>query len=278
MILSVFVCILGFLVGSFLNVVILRFNSGKTLGGRSQCFSCGKTLSWYELVPVLSFLVLRGRCSQCKSKISVQYPLVELTSGALFLFLFSKFFPSGIFEHFLTLYFLLFVLSILLWLFLLIIMVYDIRHKIIPDFFSASFFISAVFITLISAQQEGNYHLIVNHGIASLILGGFFFFLWFFSNGRAMGFGDVKLSLGIGMYLGISVGLSAIAYAFWIGALYALLRIGIQKLSMMGTNQLSSGKNTLTMKSEVPFAPFLIIGTFLAFVLSSDIFHISYFL
>jgi len=276
--LSLLVFMFGTVLGSFLNVVILRFNTGKTLGGRSQCFSCGKTLSWYELLPVVSFFFLRGRCSRCKSGIAIQYPLVELTSGALTLFLFLKFFPAGIFESFFVLRSLFFIFSLLLWLSLLVVFVYDVRHKIIPDTFSVLFFVSATALTYLIAREAGDYHVFVNHAVSSLILGGFFFLLWFFSGGRAMGFGDVKLSLGIGMYLGIAVGLSAIAFAFWIGALYAVIRLLYQKLKVMGTGRLSSGGNTLTMKSEVPFAPFLIIGTLLAFILGSDVFHIAFFL
>ena len=278
MIFSAFATVLGLILGSFINVVVLRFNSGKRITGRSQCFSCGKQLHWYELIPVLSFVWLRGRCSQCKSEISIQYPLVEVSSGVMFFILYSKFFPTGIFGSFLIQNSLFFILSVVLWLSLVIIFVYDIRHKIIPDIFSAVFFLSALGITSLATYVSGNYRLILNHVIAALVLSAFFFLLWFFSNGRAMGFGDVKLSLGIGMYLGIASGLSAIAYAFWIGALYALSKIGYQKIKMMGTSQLSSGEIALTMKSEVPFAPFLIIGTWLAFLLGSDIFHVSFFL
>src|SRR3989338_3931288 len=82
--LSVF--ILGAIVGSFLNVVILRYNTGVSFfSGRSFCPSCGKKLSWYELVPVVSFFALRRKCAGCDSKISWQYPLVEIATGLLFL-------------------------------------------------------------------------------------------------------------------------------------------------------------------------------------------------
>src|SRR3989344_1792899 len=91
---SIFVFILGTIIGSFLNVVILRYNTGSSIQGRSGCMSCGKPLVWYELFPVLSFLFLLGRCGGCKSRISAQYPLVELLTGIIFLLTFLQFSPS----------------------------------------------------------------------------------------------------------------------------------------------------------------------------------------
>ena len=87
---AIFVFIFGAIIGSFLNVVILRFRSGRTLGGRSMCFSCGKTLGFAELVPIGSFLSQKGRCSGCETRISWQYPLVEALTGVLFMLLFVR--------------------------------------------------------------------------------------------------------------------------------------------------------------------------------------------
>src|SRR3989344_1035853 len=83
--------IFGLIIGSFLNVVIYRINTRKSLHGRSACMSCQNQLLWYELIPVFSFLGLKGRCRNCKTKISIQYPLVELMTGLIFTFLFFKF-------------------------------------------------------------------------------------------------------------------------------------------------------------------------------------------
>ncbi len=88
---GIFFFILGIVVGSFLNVIVLRFRSGlKATQGRSICFSCGKTLQWYELIPVASFLFQGARCRGCNSRISWQYPLVELLTGAIFILVFLK--------------------------------------------------------------------------------------------------------------------------------------------------------------------------------------------
>ncbi|MFA4853534.1 MAG: prepilin peptidase, partial [Bacteroidales bacterium] len=81
----VFIFLLGTIVGSFLNVVIFRFNTGRTITtGRSICMNCNRDLRWYELIPVLSFLIQSGKCRRCASKISHQYPLVEIVTGLVF--------------------------------------------------------------------------------------------------------------------------------------------------------------------------------------------------
>ncbi len=270
---SIFVFMFGAIIGSFLNVVILRYNTGKSLAGRSGCFSCGKKLRWFELIPIFSFLLLRGRCGNCQSKISWQYPIVELLSGLLFVFFWHWFSVEiGGLESLSK-----FVLSVTLWSSLLIIFFYDFRHKIIPDLFSFLFSFCALALLTISVYFYG-WGILPSHLLGAILLSGFFFALWFFSNGRWMGFGDVKLALGIGLYLGLSQGLSALAFAFWIGAGFAILRIvGSKLIVRMGIKRLSSVGGGLTMKSEVPFAPFLIIGTFIALVLQSDVFQITLF-
>ncbi|HEY4510787.1 MAG TPA: prepilin peptidase, partial [Candidatus Paceibacterota bacterium] len=121
-----FLFIFGTIIGSFLNAALFRFNTGRTLSGRSSCVSCGETLSPRDLVPLLSFLFLRGRCRSCKSRISPQYPLVEFAAGILATQCYRLFPDDALF----------FTLSFLSWMVLLFIMVYDMRHKIIPDFFS----------------------------------------------------------------------------------------------------------------------------------------------
>src|SRR5688572_15032179 len=126
--------ILGLIIGSFLNVVILRTHTNKSFGGRSACMSCRSTLAWYELIPVISYLGLGGKCRSCKTNISIQYPLVELLSGIIFALIFYKFyelffadpFSFAISYGFYATFFAL----------LLVVSVYDFKHKIIPDAFS----------------------------------------------------------------------------------------------------------------------------------------------
>src|ERR1035437_11136792 len=85
--------VFGTIIGSFLNVVSLRYNTGMGVNGRSKCFTCGKTLTWKELIALFSFAVQKGACKKCKSKISWQYPLVEFLAGVFFVLIFLKFPP-----------------------------------------------------------------------------------------------------------------------------------------------------------------------------------------
>ena len=116
--------ILGLAVGSFLNCVIYRLEKKKSfIRGRSYCPHCKKTLSWFELIPLMSFILQKAKCLKCKKKISWQYPLVELATGILFVLCIWYFSPNFLLS---TFYFLFST-------FLIIIFVYDLKHYIIPD-------------------------------------------------------------------------------------------------------------------------------------------------
>ncbi len=247
--LTAFSVILGFIIGSFLNVVIYRLNTKKTLGGRSMCLSCGSTLKWFDLVPVFSYLCLGGRCRSCKSHISWQYPLVEILTGFIFGLLFQKFAPL------LDLSLLFFSINYLyygvLCTLLIIITIYDIRHKIIPDGLSLLFGVVA-FAGMFFLDSGLVFARMPN---LSELSGGFalslpFALMWLLSSGRWMGLGDAKLAVGLGFMLGLPMLLPATLIAFWSGAIYGILLIVFKK----------AGPN-----SEIPFAPFLVLGTLIAF-------------
>jgi len=245
--LGILVFIFGLIIGSFLNVVALRYNTGRTIGGRSFCFSCSKTLRWYELVPVFSFISQGGRCRHCHSKISWQYPLVELSTALLFLFTFLKF---GDVTVDCVYYF-------VIWSLLTVIVIYDLRHKIIPDGMVYTFAILAAVHLLFNSPSGANL-------LSGALLFLPFYLLWYLSDGKWIGLGDGKLALGIGYSLGLVDGLSAIVLGFWLGAVAALIILGPMKW-------LSPRSRRLTMKSEMPFAPFLILGMILIFFFRWDI-------
>jgi prepilin signal peptidase PulO-like enzyme (type II secretory pathway) len=252
--LALFVFLLGLVIGSFLNVVVFRLNTGESLGGRSRCLHCGYQLRWMNLVPVFSYLLQGGRCSSCGSKISIQYMSVELVTGLVFLFSFLNFGQGALLLDPYVL--LLRLLGVAL---LVAIVVYDIRHKIIPDQLVYTFIaLSLVYHYLVFGWQRiGSLDL-----VSGPMLFLFFAALWFVSRGRWMGFGDAKLALGIGLLLGFGGGISAVLLAFWIGALYGLAVLLLQALSFLPA--------LLTIKSEVPFAPFLVLGLMLVLFFGID--------
>lgn len=258
---SSFVFVLGLIIGSFLNVVIFRYNTGQTLGGRSKCMSCGKTLEWYELIPVLSYLLLLGRCSKCRSKISAQYILVEFSTAFVFLFTYWKL-ASRLSSTEVSLAF---IFALAGWALLIAILVYDLRHKIIPDIFVWSFSICALVSHILTVGVKN----IVWTLIAGPLLFLPFYLLWKVSGGRWIGLGDGKLAWGMGWFLGIGLGLSAVVISFWIGAVISLLIIAVAKIKHK--------RGGLGMKSEIPFAPFLIAGLALTYFLNLDVMGIYVF-
>lgn len=264
---SIFIFILGLIIGSFLNVVILRYNTGRSINGRSGCMHCNYQLKWYDLIPVFSWLFLKGRCRKCKSKISPQYPAVELTTGILFLSIFLHLSPYLIYP---PVFVGLLIWNAIIFSILIVIFVYDLRHKIIPNELSYTFaglaFLQAIFLLPIDQVLEPL-------GILN-VLSGFIMFLpfwalWFMSKGEWIGLGDGKLALGIGWYLGFIYGLSAIILAFWIGATFSIIFLLIDRLN-------SRSKN-ITMKTEIPFAPFLIIGLLIQFFWQIDFLNLKLF-
>ncbi|MGB2580758.1 MAG: prepilin peptidase [Minisyncoccia bacterium] len=265
----IIVFILGTIIGSFLNVVIYRYNSGTSpLTGRSQCFSCGKTLSWSQLVPIFSFLLSRGRCAKCGVRLSWQYPIVEALSGGIFVAVFLL--GKPIHET-----------SILLAIFstLLVIAVYDLRHQIIPDGLAAIFAVLGLTKFFLAVDVSRAFHFPYYW---TLIAGPMLFFpfwaLWFVSSGRWIGLGDGKLALGIGWFLGATLGGSAVMLAFWIGAAYALSIMGLQRASQkLKTVAPAFVSNVrLSMQSEIPFGPFLILAVFIVYFTGVNFFDGSF--
>lgn len=234
--------VLGAIVGSFLNVWALRLNSGIGLGGRSGCPSCGHKLRAWELVPVLSYLLLRGRCHSCRTRIPLQYFWAEVVTGLVFVSVPAIYLPV----------FALFI----------VIAIYDLRHKIIPD----SIVYSAVALSIIIRIYMGGS---LWDFLAGPILFVFLAAIWFFSRGRAIGFGDAKLALAIGLLLGAARGFSAVVLSFWIGAAFGILLIVFSHLS-----PLFGGHKKITIKTEIPFAPFLILGAWLGAVFQFNLLHV----
>ena len=247
-----FVFLFGLVVGSFLNCVIYRLAlpnfSLKNLGGlknRSYCPHCKKTLSWQDLIPVLSFLILRGRCRHCRQKISWQYPLVEIATGLLFLLIFN--FQFSIFNEFSIFNFLKLIYYWTIACFLIVVFVYDLKHYIIPD----QIVYPAILVSGIWYFISGIFDIYTKYEILNTIYSAFgaalfFLLIVLISRGKWMGVGDIKLAFFMGLILGFPNILVAIFSAFFIGAI-------------IGIGLMTAGRKT--MKSEIPFGPFLVTGT-----------------
>jgi prepilin signal peptidase PulO-like enzyme (type II secretory pathway) len=289
-VLLIYFFLLGIIVGSFLNVVILRYNTGKGIKGRSMCMSCKTQLTWRELIPVLSFVFQKGRCKTCKTKLNIQYPLVELSTGILFALNFYFWLQNA--TSYTHLFFSLALTTCILAL-MIVIFVYDLRHKIIPDLFSfTAWGLSVVFIFTIAvipapvSTSAGSVGIqsydswipafsgmtAVQSVVLTHVLAGLFFYfiiwaLWKLSKGRLIGLGDAKLLLTIGTMLGFVYGLSAIFISVWIGTLYAMYLLLKHYLDKRGKH--------ITMKTEIPFGPFLIIGFLIVYFTHIDVTNVS---
>jgi prepilin signal peptidase PulO-like enzyme (type II secretory pathway) len=222
-----FVFVLGAVLGSFGNVVVLRGERNESLGGRSYCPACKRQLSWIDLVPVASYVWLRGKCRTCKAPISVQYPLVELLSGVLFVAAFTHQDFDGTSSV---------ALAIALWL-LLLIAVQDLRTGLISDALNIPFVIASLTYALLTLVVPWE---------AVLICGGFLGIQWLVSRGTWVGSGDVILACGIGALARTLPGAATALFAAYIlGAVIAAALLLTRKKTLAGS---------------VPFGPFLALG------------------
>jgi prepilin signal peptidase PulO-like enzyme (type II secretory pathway) len=260
---SIFV--FGLVVGSFLNSILWRLEKERSFWGRSYCPKCKHKLNWYDLVPIFSFLLLEGKCRYCHKKISWQYPLVEILTGLIFLLIFNYQFP--IFNEFsiyqfLNLLFLFYIASSLI-----IILIYDLKHYIIPDIvlFPAILiaFIYRTFENLVQwslidnwSLKIDNFTILGNYLLASIIASAFFLLIYLVSKGEWMGFGDVKLAILLGLILGFPSIILGVFFGFLFGAIIGGILIVLNKKGL---------------KSQIPFAPFLITGTFVAMFWGNNI-------
>lgn len=235
--LSVFLFLAGTFFGSFLNVIVDRLPRKETIiKGRSRCEICKKELAWYDLIPLFSFLLLKGKCRYCHKKLSLYYPVIELSTGILFatiyIFVISSF-PIFNSQLLISLAYYLFIASCFI-----VIFFEDLRFGIIPDKVVFPAIIVTFFYLLIIIPQS----LIINL-FSAVGACAFFLVLFLITRGKGMGFGDVKLSFLLGLVLGFPKIVLALYLAFLTGAIFGLILIIWRKRSL---------------KEAIPFGPFLI--------------------
>ena len=237
--------IIGAMVGSFLNVCICRLPEGESIvTPRSHCPHCQKLIRFYDNIPLLSYLLLRGKCRSCRAPISIQYPIVEGVTALGSLVLFLKF---GLTWEYLV-YFL--FLSALI-----VITVIDLYHQIIPDVIS----LPGIGIGLLASLVLPG--LTPLNSLTGVLLGGGSLFLvatlyqWFFKR-EGMGGGDVKLLAMVGAFLGWKAVILTILFSSFIGSIIGIIFITVK------------GKD---LKYAIPFGPFLALGAVLSLFLGEEI-------
>lgn len=264
-------------------VIVNRYNTGLAFfKGRSICFSCNVQLQKKDLFPLFSFVLLKGRCRHCKSKIPFQDFFFEVLMGALSLLaafkagLFNTDLSSVFSDSYFLIHFLQYLLITAIFAVILLIAVYDLKHFIIPDSFLVSLFVLAFlyisFFVFSDFSLINAFFFIIKHLLSGVVLALPFLLIFVISKGRWLGFGDIKYMLVIGFFLGLAQGLSAIVLSFWIGATFSLLAILLKKI--IPYINLPLMRNNLTIKSEIPFGPFLSLGVIISFYFNVDLFQI----
>lgn len=252
------VSVLGLVLGSFMTSLTYRWPLNRAISkGRSICPKCGKIISWYDNIPVLSYLLLKGKCRRCGHNISPRYILIELTTGVLFAATFLLYSNCSNFNYYfcswrfslgnLTLPFL------LLNVFLLIsVLVIDFEHQLILDEIVFIGFVSAVIIYILSGVEIYSY-LLTGFGAATALL-----LLNIVTRGRGMGLGDVKFAIYGGIFFKPFQGMVWLFLSFIIGAL-------------IGLTLILFGKSKFGQK--IAFGPFLVISLLISLIFVNS-FHL----
>lgn len=233
-ILYLFTSVLGLVIGSFINALVWRVAHGKGLGGRSMCVHCKKQLRNTDLIPVVSFFILKGKCRFCQKKISWQYPLVEIVTALSFLMIAMQ--PIGL-ENI--------VAEWVIATFLISLFVIDLRYGILPDILTIPTIIAIVFIRFFLEPGVG----------MDMVLGGFigfsFFALqWIVSKGKWIGDGDIRFGVLMGVLLGFPGVFLALLLSYSIGSMVAM--------ALLLSHKRQWG-------SRIALGPFLVIGTVITY-------------
>lgn len=253
----VFLFVLGACVGSFVNVAVLRFGFQERGGERSHCAACNGALYARDLIPILSYLTLGGRCRVCGSRISAQYPLVELLMGVLFVFTYLIAQPQD------TIAYVMFATHIGFWAALVALVVYDIRHTLVPFQFLYGLYAFATVSVLVAAWGSQSITPLIDGISGAIAVGGFFTLISMATRGRGMGIGDAYVAGALGLMLGLGSGTAAGVLAVWIGALIGLILLALPHV-FLSLRLLGMGRH-VTLKTEIPFAPFLAVGALIAY-------------
>jgi leader peptidase (prepilin peptidase)/N-methyltransferase len=245
--------ILGASVGSFVQVIVTRLNVAPIVKGRSKCLSCGEALRVSDLVPLLSHFFLRGKCRYCKSSFGHESLIVEIVYGIVFVSLYitilSQVRGYGEGAFYLIYYTALFIT-------LGVMALYDKRHTYVPIQFLIAFLTLTGGMYMYKMIQGATLVEVLSPVLVPLP----FLLIWLASKGKALGFGDVLLFIGVGAFFDLYQGILVFLIAVWTGAIYGLYKKYITK--------------SLT-SSAIPFVPFIVIAFLFVLFTGSDVFSIA---
>jgi len=240
---QIIVFMLGLSIGSFLNVCIYRIPEGKSIAyPASHCPNCKHNLNAIDLIPLLGYVINKGKCRYCSTKISIQYPIVELITGIVFIMLFNKFFISLEFAKFAVLASLLIAITVV-----------DLERQEIPD--------ELIVFGLIAGLLYNLYHIKTDMipGILGFLAGGGLFLLIAIISNGAMGGGDIKLMAVLGLFFGWKLVLLIAFISFVIGAVISIALMAAK---------------TKGLKDNIPFGPFIALSAFIVMFYGTQILHL----
>lgn len=242
----------GIAVGSFVNAIIFRSESNEPLFGKSKCRVCQKPILPLDLIPVVSYFALKGRCRSCSAVIEWQYPVVEIVMGVLFGVLYARAalvynVPSFVETNE---WMLLFLRDAILSVFLLIIFIYDLRYSYILDRFSIPAMAIVFCLNVFLGASPTSLLL------GGLAIGSFFAFQFLVSRGAWIGGGDIRMGMLMGFYLGLSQGLLALFLSYVFGSIIGILLILFKKRRL---------------DSQVPFGTFMSAATLITVIFGPKI-------
>ena len=247
--------VFGASIGSFVQVIATRLHVAPVMKGRSKCLSCGEALRTFDLIPIFSYLFLKGKCRYCKSVFGVSALVIELSFGLLFVALYH-FILAG--QATLMASFLWLVYYTLLFGTFGVIALYDIAHSYIPVSFLFVYEFLTLIMLVIRYIHEPSWSILIGPVVIALP----FLFIWLITRGKGLGFGDIFLFLGVGAFFDITQGIVVFLFSVWLGALFGLY------MKYFGKHK---GKSGVAM----PFVPYIVAAFLIVLFTDIDIFSIA---
>ncbi|MCM1990847.1 prepilin peptidase [Oceanirhabdus seepicola] len=244
-----FIFLIGISIGSFLNVCIYRIPQEESLIPSSHCKACGYGLKVKDLVPIFSYMFLKGKCRSCGKKISMQYPLIEFINGTLYLLLYIKFGFTLIFVKYAVIGSILIVLALI-----------DYNTQYVYSIVSwSSIIVSVIFVFIQFLNKEDVSSYIIAALIGVIVFGGINLFSKIIFKKQGLGGGDVEVILCMALTLGLSKFILSFFLSVTIGAILSIIALGFKKIKR---------------GEYVPFVPFLALGTFITMFFGEEIIRI----